>query len=372
MKRSFIREILDHTTNETISFAGGLPDEKLFPNKQLSKSANRVLLNTNSLQYIASTGLQELKEKISQFYCEDGFPTKPSNILITSGSQQALDIISRYNCGKDITIESPSYLGAMNIFDLNNIKQDAVKLRDDGIDIEKFENSFSKTKLSYLIPDFQNPTGYSYSLDKRDTISKIVKSYNGILIEDSPYGELYFKEKYKSISSMIPDNSFSLGSFSKTLAPSLRIGWIRANEDLLAPLIAYKEAMDLHTNGLSQYILNDYLEDKKQYQEHLNILRKTYTKKMEIFTSHLDKILPEFSYVEPKGGMFIYGSFKGINTSDLVQKCLEENVVFVPGIEFYTKNSTTAINEIRFNFTHSSPDDIYKGLTLMSKIIKEL
>ena len=371
MKRSFIREILEHTTNETISFAGGLPDEKLFPNIQLEKSAKRVLLNASSLQYTTSTGLQELKEKIAQFYCDDGFPTKATNILITSGSQQALDIIARYNKGKNITIEAPSYLGAMNVFDLNNLKLDAIHLDNDGIDINKFENSFGKSKLSYLIPDFQNPTGYSYSTEKRANIAKIVKFHDGILIEDSPYSELYFGERFKSISSLIPNNSFNLGSFSKTLAPALRIGWIRASEKLLEPLVAYKEAMDLHTNGLSQYILNDYFEDKKQYNTHLQILRKIYAKKMQIFKSYLDEILPEFNYIQPKGGMFIYGSFNGIDSSDLVQKCLNKNVVFVPGNEFYTQRNSNIKNEIRFNFTHCSAKDIYKGLTLIAKIIKE-
>ena len=372
MKRSFIREILENTTNETISFAGGLPDEKLFPNRQLEKSANNVLINKKSLQYAKSTGLEELKEKIAQFYCQNGFPTKASNILITSGSQQALDIIARYNKNKNITIESPSYLGAMNVFSLNNLNQDAIDLSSDGIDIDMFEKSFEKSKLCYIIPDYQNPTGYKYSMDKRNKISKIIEFHDGILIEDSPYGELYFKEKCQSISSMVPNNSFHLGSFSKTLAPSLRIGWIRADEKLLTPLIAYKEIMDLHTNGLSQYILNDYLEDKKQYNTHLKLLRKIYAKKMQIFKSYLDDILPEFNYIKPEGGMFIYGSFTNIDSSILIKKCLERNVVFVPGEEFYIKNNNIIKNEIRFNFTHCSINDIYKGLTMISRIIKEM
>ncbi len=370
MKRSFIREILEHTTNETISFAGGLPDGKLFPKLELKDSAKRVLNDANSLQYTTSTGLIELKEKIAQFYCDDGFETKASNILITSGSQQALDIIARYNNGKNITIESPSYLGAMNIFNLNNLKQDAIYLDKSGIDIELFEASFKKSKFAYLIPDFQNPTGYTYNIEKREKIAQIVKEHDGILIEDAPYDKLYFKEKFQSISSLIPQNSFHLGSFSKTLAPALRIGWIRADEKLLEPLIAYKEAMDLHTNGLAQYILNDYFKDKKQYNTHLKLLRKIYAKKMQIFKSYLDEILPDFKYVQPKGGMFIYGNFTNINTSQLVQKCLEKNVVFVPGDEFYTNNEVK--NEIRFNFTHCSSKDIYKGLTLIAQIIKEI
>ena len=369
MKRSFIREILEHTTNKTISFAGGLPDETLFAHTQLQYSAQKVLNNAHSLQYTTSTGIASLKKKIAQWYCKEGFETKSSNILITSGSQQALDIIARYNNHKDITIEAPSYLGAMNVFDLNHLTQHSIHLENDGINIDRFEKDFQTTKLAYLIPDYQNPTGISYSDTKRQQIATIIQQHNGILIEDSPYSELYFDKKYTMISSMLPNQSFHLGSFSKTLAPALRIGWIRADEKLLQPLIAYKEAMDLHTNALSQYIIDDYLEDTVQYDKHLQILRKIYAKKMQIFTTYLDEILPWFHYIKPKGGMFIYGSFSNINTSQLLQQAIKENVVFVPGSEFYRENFSQ--NEIRFNFTHCSTQEIYRGLTQIAKIINK-
>jgi len=367
MKRSFIREILEHTTNKTISFAGGLPDESFFPNKQLLRSATKILANPNNLQYTKSTGIDSLKEKIAQMYIDDGFPTLASNIMITSGSQQALDIIARYNYEKKITVEAPSYLGAMNVFNLNKLHQEAVNLENDGIDIEKFEKSFQKTKFSYLIPDFQNPTGISYSKEKRVQIEKIVKKYDGIIIEDAPYTELFFEQRNSSISKNLPKNSFHLGSFSKTLAPSLRIGWIRADESLLNPLIPYKEAMDLHTNGLSQYILNDYLEDIKQYQNHISILRQEYKSKMLCFKKYLELYLPNFEYVEPKGGMFFYGKLPNINTSLFVQECLKKDVVFVPGVEFY--NDDVVQDEIRFNFTHSSCEEIKKGLVVMKEVL---
>ncbi|MGB3751956.1 MAG: aminotransferase class I/II-fold pyridoxal phosphate-dependent enzyme, partial [Arcobacteraceae bacterium] len=179
--------------------------------------------------------------------------------------------------------------------------------------------------------------------------------------------ELYFEEKNPSISKHIPKNSFHLGSFSKTLAPSLRIGWIRADESLLNPLIPYKEAMDLHTNGISQYILNDYLNNMQQYQEHLNNLREEYKSKMLVFKKYLEMYLPSFKYVEPKGGMFIYGTLEDVDTSKFVVECLKNDVVFVPGIEFY--NDDLIKNQIRFNFTHSSPADIREGLLVIKKIL---
>lgn len=369
MKRSFIREILEHTGNETISFAGGLPDASLFPNDALRDSANTVLEHYGVLQYGTSAGYEPLKEKIAKMYREDGFETDSANILITSGSQQALDIISRYHHHKHITIESPSYLGAMNVFTLNYLREESVKLKQSGIDLDAFDASFKKSKLAYLIPDFQNPTGVTYSTRKRQKLAKLILKHDGLLIEDSPYQKLYFKEEYKSISSMIPNQSYHLGSFSKTLAPALRIGWIRADKRLLQPLIAYKEAMDLHTNGLAQYILNDYLKERNTYKNHLIVIRKAYHEKMRFFSKMLDQILPNFIYVKPKGGMFIYGKFKHIDTSILLKECLNNGVVFVPGVEFYLENENE--NEIRFNFTNASQNDIIDGLRMIQKVIEE-
>jgi 2-aminoadipate transaminase len=369
MKRSFIREILEHTSSNTISFAGGLPNAKLFPKEQLKRSAQVIIDDSSSLQYGNSTGYEKLKEKIAKLYCDDGFPTKESNILITSGSQQALDIIARYNNNKNITIEAPSYLGAMNIFNLNNMNLDTVELQNDGCNIEEFKKSITNTKLAYLIPDFQNPTGISYSINKRETIANIIKEQNAILIEDAPYSDIYFKTKFECISKNIPSNSYHLGSFSKVLAPSLRIGWIRADEKLLKPLIAYKEAMDLHTNGLTQFMLNNYLQDNIKFENHKVKIRKTYAKSLQIFCSYLDDILPEFEYVKPQGGMFIYGRIKDINTKDLVEKCLKQDVVFVPGVEFYINNKKQ--DEVRFNFTNTSASQIYKGLNIIKNIINK-
>lgn len=368
MKRSFIREILEHTNSDAISFAGGLPDSRLFPNLALKESANIVLQNQASLQYTHSTGEKALKEKIAKQYTNDGFPTKSDEIMITSGSQQALDIITRYYQGESITIESPSYLGAINLFRLNNLKMDSVRLGADGIDISQFKEKMTQTALCYLIPDFQNPTGLTYSHSRRVEVADVISKTNGLLIEDSPYSKLYFEEEMPSISSYIPNNSFHLGSFSKSLAPALRIGWIRANKKLLQPLIAYKEAMDLHTNGLAQQILNHYLEESRSYANHLELLRDSYEKKMHCFSMMLNKYLPTFSYVKPKGGMFIYGRFDEIDTSYLLKKCLAEGVLFVPGIEFYIDEKVN--NEIRFNFTNASKDEVEQGLMTIGDIIE--
>ncbi len=367
MKRSFIREILEHTNSQTISFAGGLPMASLFPHEALRVSANRVLQDANILQYGRSTGYEPLKEKIAELYHQDDFKTSAENIMITSGSQQALDIICRYHADQKITIESPSYLGAMNIFKLNNLEQEAIELQRLGIELKAFSQSFKKSRLAYLIPDFQNPTGISYGQKQREEVANIIEKEGGVLIEDAPYAKLYFEKESQSISSLIPNQSYHLGTFSKTLAPALRVGWIRADKKLLEPLIAYKEAMDLHTNGLSQAILDDYLGDKQQYKKHLTLLRENYKQKMAFFAKSLDEILPTFSYERPKGGMFIYGSLPNIDSSKLIEKALKKGVVFVPAVEFY--DSDKARDEIRFNFSLASKEEVVLGLERIAKLI---
>ncbi|RXJ60322.1 PLP-dependent aminotransferase family protein [Candidatus Marinarcus aquaticus] len=368
MKRSFIREILESIDEETISFAGGLPNEALFPLKDIEKSAMNVLQNSKVLQYSLSNGLKSLREKIAQYYNDEGFETSADNILITTGSQQAMFIIAKYFEQKSITIEEPSYLGAMNIFRMNKLDMKPVALEADGIDIKAFQKSLEETKLAYLIPDFQNPYSSTYSQVKRNTVAYLIKENDAYLIEDSPYSELFFTSKKRTISSMIPNNSFHLGSFSKTFAPSLRIGWVRANEELIHELMKIKESIDLHSCGLSQAILNDYLSDSQLFKQHLQTIRNDYKDKMEYFSSCLKAILPEFKFKQPKGGMFIYGYIENVDTKKLVFEALKHKVVFVPGSEFYLDKSSC--NEIRFNFTHSTKEEVKEGLIRLKRLIK--
>ena len=365
MKRSFIREILESIDSETISFAGGLPDETLFPMQELKEASDKAFENPKNLQYTISNGITPLREKIADFYNKEGFETEASNILITTGSQQGLYIIAKYFQNRPIVIEKPSYLGAVNIFKMNNLDMQTVTLDYDGIDTQMFDKAYEKAKLAYLIPDFQNPKGSLYSDKKREEIARSVLKYGGYILEDAPYSELYFGKKSKSISSQIPDNSFHLGSFSKTLAPSLRIGWIRANEDIIRQLTMIKETIDLHSCGLAQHILNNYLEDNSRYEKHLDYLRAAYKLKMENFTEGLKNHLPDFTFETPKGGMFIFGSLPDVDSFDLVQECMKEKVVYVPANQFYLDAKPTG--EIRFNYTYTTKNEVNEGLKRVNR-----
>lgn len=370
MKRSFIREILESIDENTISFAGGLPSEELFPSRTLKKCASKVLKNKSIYQYSLSNGIKELRQKIAQKYCSEGFETTEENILITTGSQQGMYIISKFFENKIITIEKPSYLGAINIFKLNHLKMENIDLELDGIKTKEFKKSFAKSKLAYLIPDFQNPTSTTYSQQKRDEVAKIVKKHDGMLIEDSPYSELFFDKKFQSISSQIPNNSLHLGSFSKTLSPSLRLGWIRASKELIDSLIIIKESIDLHSSGISQYILNEYLKDEKAFEKHIQTIRDDYESKMNYFCKCLDKYLPNFKYIKPKGGMFVYGSFENIDSFKLVYEAMKEKVLFVPGNQFY-ENKDEIRGEIRFNYTNSNKKQMKKGIKTIAQLVKK-
>jgi len=368
MKRSFIREILEATNSNTISFAGGLPNHDLFPIEELSQCASNVLAQKTTWQYSTSNGLPSLRRAIANLYNQEGFETSEENILITTGSQQALYILARYYQNSPIIIEAPSYLGATNSFRLNNLTMHPLPLRDDGIDAEQFKQASHKTKLSYLIPDYQNPSTTTYSETKRQAIAKIVEQEGVVLIEDSPYSDIYFEKKYRPISSYIPNRSFHLGSFSKSLAPSLRIGWIRANTKLLDELLPIKESIDLHSCGLSQAILSEYLKGTLRFQTHLQKLQNHYRNKMNTFCDLLDTHLPQFQYTRPQGGMFVYGHLEGVDIYALLEKCMRANVVFVPADEFFIDDRQSGA--IRLNFTNTTPQEMAKGIEVIKRALE--
>ncbi len=362
MKRSFVREILEAINPDTISFAGGLPDESLFPVGKIRRAADKALMSQSSLQYSVSGGIKSLREKLADYYTRMGLPTDFEEILITTGAQQALDLLSRAYFKGGVTVESPAYLGALGSFAANGCPLYGATLGD----IDAFEASFSNTKRAYLMCDFQNPTGKCYSLESRERLAKSAIQNGGIIVEDGAYMELYFDERLPIMASFAPSNVIHVGSFSKILAPGLRLGWIRATKELLAPVLALKERADLHTSTLSQMIADEFWKDGG-FDGHLDGIREIYRSKAQCLTKVLQAKLPEFSFEEPKGGMFVYGSFpKGTDTRALAYACLAEGAVFVPGGEFY--EGAPINNEARFNFTHTNFEQMERGVEIIAKV----
>lgn len=368
MKRSYIREILEATDENTISFAGGLPDKTLFPMKELDKSLRSVLKDSSTLQYGLSSGLESLRQKIAARYTEKGLYTRPDEILVTTGSQQALNLIALESLDDGVTIEEPSYLGAISVFGLHKIPMQSMTLEDDGVELEGFSKSLQATRAAYLITDFQNPTGRRYSKEKREAVARIIDESDALLIEDGAYEELYFDHALPSISSMIPEKSLHMGSFSKILAPGLRVGWIRGSRKNITRLLPVKEALDLHTSTLTQSLIDIYWE-RFGLDTRLSVIREAYYEKMYFFASRLRETLPAFEFEEPKGGMFIYGRLRGIDSRTLARYCMDRDVLLVPGEEFYAGDSGK--DKIRFNFTNASPVEIEKGLQVIQDVLNE-
>ncbi len=367
IKRSYIREILDSVNDKTISFAGGLPNEDLFPIEELRDATLKAFEYSSSLQYSKSKGLDELRSKIAYIYTKYlDFPTSKDEILITTGSQQAFDIISKSNIINEIFVQTPTYIGALSSFKISDLKVESFK------DIDCLNDSLKEKSALYIMSDFSNPTGKSFDDTQRKEIANIlnkddftINKKTPLLIEDAAYSLLDFEGKiYKPISSRYK-NSFHLGSFSKIIAPGLRIGWIRAEENLLEKVLVAKESLDLHTSTLNQMILNEYLE-KNDLFKHISILRNEYKNKMEFMSSCFKKFIPSFTHEKPKGGMFIYGKFKE-DSFILAKRCLEKNIAFVPATVFFHDNKDSF--EARFNFTNSSNEEIEKGIIEISKLL---
>lgn len=358
-KRSYIREILDVIDENTISFAGGLPDERLFPLEEIQNASAIVLKNRKALQYSSSRGLIGLRQKIADIYTEKlGFKTSADEILITSGSQQAFDIIVKSLDKKNVIIEQPSYIGAIGAFRSLNMKIDSFKY------ISELPSKLNSSNILYAISDFQNPSTNSYNSIEREILINIINRKKSFFIEDGAYTFLNFDNEYNIPISKYCERAFHLGSFSKIVAPGLRIGWIRANKKLIDNLLVVKESLDLHTSTLNQMILDEYLNSHDLFS-HIKKLNIDYRMKMNFMADCLEKYIPSFKFNRPKGGMFIYGSFNR-NSMNLAEEAMLKGIAFVPAEVFYLNKKT---NEARLNFTNSSFDDIEKGVRILASII---
>ncbi|RXK01285.1 aminotransferase class I [Arcobacter sp. CECT 8986] len=364
MKRSYIREILDAIDENTISFAGGLPNEDLFPSKQLEKASKKVFKKKNSLQYSKSQGIDSLREKIASFYTNYyGFDTTKDEVLITTGSQQSFDIILKSLDTKNLVVESPSYIGALSAFKI--LKTNISEFKD----FKELEEEVNKDDVVYSVSDYQNPSTNTYTKKQRVEFAKILHRKDVYFIEDAAYSLLSFDGKIrKPISRLYKDKSYHLGTFSKIVAPGLRVGWIRANKELIEKILAVKESLDLHTATFNQMLIDSYLEENDVFK-HIKKNAKNYKKRMNFMADCMEKYLPDFEFTRPKGGMFIYGKFNNLEDSMvLAQEALKENVAFVPAQVFYFDEQKS--NAARFNFTNCDFKKTEEGIKLLAKLTK--
>ncbi len=374
--KSFIREILKVTQNpEIISFAGGLPNPDFFPVAEIAAATQKVLRRdgTKALQYSTTEGYPPLREFIANRYKRYGLSIEPSEILITNGSQQGLDLIGKLfiNPGDRVVLERPGYLGAIQAFSLYEPQFQAVPLLEDGIDTDRLQTTLKNgpVKLFYTVPNFQNPSGITYSRAKRRAVAGILQDWDTILVEDNPYGELRFAgEPQPSMRKFIERNIVLLGSFSKVVSPGLRLGWICAPNFIMEKIVVAKQASDLHSNYLAQRIVYRYLHDN-DLDRHLSTIKTAYKKQRNLMVAMLEECLPpEVTFTRPEGGMFVWVTLpENVSAMELFEAATQLNVAFVPGKPFYVDGAGD--NTFRLNFSNSDETKIKEGIKRLSQAL---
>ncbi len=378
--RSFIREILKVAVDEEfISFAGGLPNRDMFPVEELRAAANKVFdtAGKESLQYSNTEGYLPLREYISARYKETrGLDVHPDSILITNGSQQGLDLLGKImiDDGDEVVIEEPGYLGAIQCFSMYNANFNPVTLNPDGIDLEQLARVVKEKnpKLYYMVPNFQNPSGISYSEPNREAVAEIVKGTRTLIIEDDPYGDLrYFGGALPSFMRYAPDNTIMLGSFSKTVVPSFRMGWIVASGQIMEKLNIAKQASDLHSNYFTQRLLFQYLQDN-YLADHIKKIRNLYGKQCKAMIDALQEFFPKgIEFTMPEGGMFLWVTLPdNLSAMRLFEIAILKKVAFVPGNPFYVNRPDA--NTLRLNFSCVDEATIRIGIQRLGEAVQEL
>ena len=373
--RSFTRTILDLTSqNSIISFAGGLPDAALFPRISIEKYAKELFdTHDNRLfQYSNASGVEPLKVEIAKKYND----TTAQNIMLTNGSQQGLDLMCKtfidpQDC---IIVEDPSYLAALGLFHMYDANIQAVPLSANGVDTNVLEELFKEfsPKFFYMIPVFQNPTGYSHTLENKKEVARLAKQYDVILLEDSPYEALrYDGEPTTSFADLLPELTIALGTFSKTLAPDFRIGWMKAPKEIISALTLSKESTDLQNSKFFQHVCALMMKNG-ELEEHVKTLIEYYRPKRDAMVSALKTHFGEsIEFVVPEGGMFLWINFKKCKDSmELFDIAIKKGVAFVPGSVFFADKRVSSYG--RLNYTNSSLEQINDGVAKLYAAYKEL
>lgn len=376
---SFIRNILKVTDAfDVISFAGGLPNPISFPIDELKQSVNDAIDANGAkvFQYSTTQGYLPLRQYIADKYNNKQLNLNytADDVLITTGSQQALELISKVllNKGDGIVIEEPGYLGAIQAFTLREPSFYGVTLEIEGLNVEQLKDALKQpnVKMVYTVPNFQNPTGLTYTKERREKVFEAVKDQDVIFIEDDPYGELRFTgEHLPYIAAGKMTNSVVLGSFSKTVTPGMRLGYILTkNHELLNHVETAKQATDLHTNIFAQYILYQYLTTN-EYEAHVEKIIALYKTQADAMLAAMEKYFPPYiKYTKPEGGMFVWVTLpEGVNALDKFSEAMEKKVAFVPGNPFYTDKES--VNTLRLNYTNATPEIIEEGIKRLAEIL---
>ena len=379
---SDIREILKVTENpEIISFAGGLPAPELFPIDEMMKVDVEILKKEGrqAVQYSTTEGYVPLRKQIAK-RMKTSFHTDCTyeDIIITAGSQQGLSLLGQLflNEGDIVLVESPTYMGATTAFAVNFPQFVEVETDDKGMVPEALEAAIEKygdrVRLMYVIPEFQNPTGITWPVERRKAFMDIVNRYDFPVLEDDPYGELrYDGDKVPSLKSMdTKGNIIFLGSFSKILMPGLRIAWMVADPVIIDKVVKLKQAVDLQASSFGQRQTSYYI-DMFDLDEHVEKIKALYKKRRDLMCESMKKYFPEgITFTYPEGGLFTWVTLpEGMDAKELMPKVLAKNVAYVPGGPFYPHGGHA--NHFRLNYSNMPEDRIVEGIKRLAKVLKE-
>ncbi len=382
LKPSDIREVMKIIAANpgTISFAGGLPDPVLFPKEDIKEVAMQILNDDaeKALQYGMTKGNAELMEVLIDIMKKHRSDVKEGNIAVTHGSQQGISLTGLLflNPGDVVLTETPSYLGAFSAYKPNEINYVGIECDKDGMLMDKLEEeikSNDKVKMIYVIPNFQNPTGKTWSLERRKALVEIANKYDLPIIEDDAYGELRFDgEKMPSLFSLDKGGKvLYLGSFSKIFAPGMRVGWLAANEEIIRKFEFLKYGSDLQNTEFSQLLVARFIKNC-DIESHIEKIRAVYKRRRDLMLEEIKKHFPkEAKYYYPEGGMFIWLELpESVNTRDLLKAAVEKKVAFVPGGSFYPEGDCES--SMRLNFSTMDDEKILEGIEILGEILHDV
>jgi 2-aminoadipate transaminase len=379
MRPSTIREILKVTAQpDVISFAGGLPAPELFPVDAVREASDVVLreLGSDALQYGESEGYRPLREWIAAEMATRGVSTPADDVLVTNGSQQVLDLVGKalLDPGDVILTETPTYLAAIQAFQVFEAAFVSIPTDEHGLIPEAVPELVERhrPKFLYTIPNFQNPTGITLAADRRERLAEIAAEYDLLVVEDDPYGKLRYRgTEIPPIAHWDTAGRVLYAStFSKTISPGLRVGWVAPPTDLFEPLLILKQASDLHTSSLGQRIVHRYLVTADQ-AKHLDRIRDAYGERFAVLDAALRAELPDgYRWTMPEGGMFLWVTApESVNTLELLEQAVEQKVAFVPGRDFFPTDGGS--NYLRLNFSNSTPELIREGVRRLGSLCRE-
>jgi len=385
LKGSAIRDLLKFADRPgVIAFGGGFPNPLAFPVNEIKEIIDDLLLSENgwkALQYGTTEGLNELRDMLAKrVYDKYGIKASRENIVTLNGSQSGLYMVSKtfLNKGDAVVSEAPTYAGAITAFNAQLPTWIAIDIEDDGPDMDLMEkrikesiNNGKRPKFAYVVPTFQNPAGITWSMEKRKHLLELASEYDFLIFEDDPYSEIRFDGKeLKPIKSMdTEDRVIYMGTFSKVLAPGIRLGFIVAHEEIKKRIVLLKQAVDLATNTLSQYMALEYLK-RGLIDKQVPKIVEIYRKKRNIMLESLENYMPEGTkWTRPEGGMFLWVTMdKKIDTTKMLEDALKENVAYVVGTGFYPDGRGK--NSMRLNFTYPSDEEIVEGIKRLGKVAK--